>query len=63
MQHLSDIKFSPNEYSEYPDNEEKEIGSLQQINEQQIKNNLYIQTNSHHDAEESLPADTLDKSM
>lgn len=52
LQHLPDIKFNPNEYSEYPDNEDGE--SLTQLNEQQyIKDNVYLRANSHLDKEES----------
>lgn len=48
---------------EYPDNEDREMGSLQQVNEQQqMKNNLYVQ-NSHLSAGESPTTDALDKSM
>ncbi|EFN62923.1 Peptidyl-alpha-hydroxyglycine alpha-amidating lyase 1 [Camponotus floridanus] len=52
LQHLPDIKFNSNEYSEYPDNEDGE--SLAQLNEQQyIKDNVYLRANSHLDKEES----------
>lgn len=61
LQHLPDIKFNPNEYLEYPDNEDGE--SLAQLNEQQyIKDNVYLRANSHLDKEEST-TNALNNSM
>ncbi|KAL6427424.1 hypothetical protein ACFW04_008750 [Cataglyphis niger] len=62
VQHLPDIKFNPNEYSEYPDNEDE--GSFTQLDEQQsIKDNLYLRGNSHFNKEESITTDDLDKNI
>ncbi|KMQ96680.1 peptidyl-alpha-hydroxyglycine alpha-amidating lyase 1 [Lasius niger] len=62
VQHLPDIKFNSNEYSEYPDNEDG--GSFTQLDEQQrIKDNLYLRANSHLDKEESITTDALDKNI
>ncbi|KAM0725696.1 Peptidyl-alpha-hydroxyglycine alpha-amidating lyase 1 [Formica fusca] len=62
VQHLPNIKFNSDEYSEYPDNEDE--GSFTHLDEQQrIKDNLYLRGNSHFDKEESITTDDLDKNI
>ncbi|XP_070164966.1 peptidyl-alpha-hydroxyglycine alpha-amidating lyase 1 [Polyergus mexicanus] len=62
VQHLPDIKFNSNEYSEYPDNEDERF--FMQLNEQQrIKDNLYLPGNSRFNKEESITTDDLDENI
>lgn len=62
LQHLPDIKFNSNEYSEYPDNEDGE--SFAQLDDQEhIKDNLYLRANSHLDKEESITTNALNKNI
>ncbi|XP_011640878.1 peptidyl-alpha-hydroxyglycine alpha-amidating lyase 1 [Pogonomyrmex barbatus] len=65
VQHLPDTKFSSNEYSEYPDPEDRDRGSLTQPNDQQnIKDNLNLETNNQNiDKEESITTDVLNKNI
>ncbi|XP_050463567.1 peptidyl-alpha-hydroxyglycine alpha-amidating lyase 1-like [Cataglyphis hispanica] len=63
VQHLPDIKFNSNEYSEYPDNEDEGSFHSQLDEQQSIKDNLYLRGNSHFNKEESITTDDLDKSM
>ncbi|XP_029156465.1 peptidyl-alpha-hydroxyglycine alpha-amidating lyase 1-like isoform X2 [Nylanderia fulva] len=62
VQHLPDIKFNSNEYSEYPDNEDR-VSMMQQDEQQHIKDNLYLRGNSHLDKEDSVITDALDKNI
>lgn len=62
LQHLPDIKFNSNEYSEYLDNEDGE--SFAQLDDQEhIKDNLYLRADSHLDKEELITINALNKSM
>jgi len=61
LQHLPDVRFSLNEYSEYPD-ENREKGSLAQPDEQQyVKDNLHLRANNQLGREEITA--NFDKSM
>lgn len=63
LQHLPDVKFNLNEYSEYPDNEERDRGSFTQLNQvQQAKGGLYLPADSHLGGKESVTIAALDKS-
>lgn len=62
LQHLSDVRFNLNEYSEYPDNEDRDKGLLAQTDGQQhTKDNLYLRANNQLDREKSITAE-FDKS-
>jgi len=62
LQHLPNVKFSLNEYSEYPD-ENRDKGFLPQTDEQQynIKENLHLRANNQLGGEEITA--NFDKSM
>ncbi|RLU25558.1 hypothetical protein DMN91_001714 [Ooceraea biroi] len=63
LQHLPDVRFNLNEYSEYPDNEDRDKGYLAQPDEQQhTKDNLYLRANDQFSREESITAD-FDKNI
>ncbi|XP_024871261.1 peptidyl-alpha-hydroxyglycine alpha-amidating lyase 1-like [Temnothorax curvispinosus] len=72
VQHLSDTKFSSNEYSdddkEYSDVDDRGRGSLVQSNDQQDTNkiqdsHLYLKPDSHFGMENPVATDTLDKNI
>jgi len=61
LQHLPNVRFNLNEYSEYPD-ENRDKGFLAQTDEQQyIKDNLHLRANNQLGGEEITA--NFDKSM
>ncbi|XP_072752956.1 peptidyl-alpha-hydroxyglycine alpha-amidating lyase 1 isoform X2 [Anoplolepis gracilipes] len=59
-QHLPDVKYNSNEYSEYFDNE---AGGSHRLDEQRKDMPDDLQTNNHFEKEESITADALDKNI